>query len=337
MVVSLVDRNYNDSMFNIKRYSIMKILLDNVGEEVSGEFMSKKLVISRAAIAKHIKNMRNMGCTIQARPGGGYTMKRVPNLICEELIRVYGKDILPVRMKDVVKSTNIDAKDWAEHGGEHGSILVAKTQTAGRGRRQREWQSVEGGIWFSLILKLDIVPSQVQPVTISTAMAVSQSIIQNCSTANPKIKWPNDILVNGKKVCGILTEFVGDIDELKYLIVGIGINNYFDSDRLDESILHTATTLKSEGIIINSSKLIANVRDNLLSITKKWSDTKSTAHIKEFYREHMAYRNEEIKVLGGGHDFSGILKDIDENGALIISTKDGEKKIVSGEISVRKV
>lgn len=323
-------------MFNIKRYNIMKILLDNVGEEVSGEFMSQKLHISRAAIAKHIKNMRNMGCTIQARPGGGYTMSSVPNIICEELIRAFGKEILPVKIKEIVKSTNIDAKEWAENDAQHGSLVVAKIQTAGRGRRNRQWQSVEGGIWFSIILKLEIAPSQVQPVTLAAAMAVSQAIMGNCKEASPKIKWPNDILVNGKKVCGILTEFIGDIDELRYLIVGIGINNFYDASQFEEQLQSTATTLKSENIIINSSKLIANARDNLLSITKQWCDTNSTKHIIDFYRENMAYKNKEVMISNNVEGFSGTLKDIDGNGALIISTAEGEKKIISGEISVRR-
>ncbi len=323
-------------MFNIKRYEILKILLDSLGKEVSGEYMSRKLVISRTAIAKHIKKLRTMGCSIQARPGGGYTMLNVPEILCEELIRAYGKEILPIRLKDTVKSTNIDAKEWAENNAEHGSMIVAKTQTEGRGRRQRQWQSIEGGIWSSIILKLDISPSQVQPVTLAAAMAVSQAITQNCENAQPKIKWPNDILINDKKVCGILTEFIGDIDELRYLIVGIGINNSFDAQKLEGELIHKATTLKSENIIINSSKLIADVRDNFLAITTEWCETDSAKHIMDFYRDNMAYKNEQIKVTGAGQEFIGTLKDIDAVGALVIATNEGDKKIISGEISVRR-
>jgi BirA family biotin operon repressor/biotin-[acetyl-CoA-carboxylase] ligase len=323
-------------MFNIKRYNILKILLDNAGKEVSGEYMSRKLEISRVAIAKHIKKMRTMGCNIQARPGGGYTMIEAPQIICEELIRAYGNMLLPVMVKDVVKSTNIDAKAWAENNAEHGSMIVAKTQTGGRGRRQRQWQSIEGGIWSSIILKTNIAPSQVQPITLAAAMAVVQAITQNSENAKPKIKWPNDILVNGKKVCGILTEFIGDIDELRYLIIGIGINNAFDREQLEGELLNKATTLQSENIIISSSKLIVDVRDNLLEITDKWSESNSKKHIIDFYRENMAYKNENIKISGAGEDIFGVLEDIDESGALIISTESGTKKIISGEISVRR-
>ncbi len=324
-------------MFNIKRYNILKILLENVGKEVSGERLSRELGISRAAIAKHIKKMRTMGCSIQARPGGGYTMVSIPQIICEELIRVFGKRLLPVVVKDVVKSTNIDAKEWAEANAEHGSMIVAKTQTGGRGRRQRVWQSIDGGIWCSIILKLEVSPSQIQPVTLAAAMAVVEAIKVNSKNANPNIKWPNDILINGKKVCGILTEFIGDIDELRYLIVGIGINNAFYKEQLEGELLNQATTLQSEGIIINSSKLIVDVRDNLLEITDEWCKTGSTKHIINFYRENMAYKGKRIKISGAGEEVIGVLKDIDSSGALVVTTESGDKKIISGEISVRMV
>lgn len=324
-------------MFNIKRYEILKMLVDSLGEEISGEYMSRSLVVSRAAIGKHIKKLRAMGCNIQARPGGGYTLIEVPETICEELIRAYGKSILPIRVKDIARSTNIDAKEWAENDAEHGSMIVARTQTEGRGRRQRRWQSVPGGIWSSIILKLDIAPSQVQPVTLATAMAVSLAITENFESAKPEIKWPNDVLVNGKKICGILTEFIGDIDELRYLIVGIGINNSFDAGLFEEELKGRATTLKSENIIINSSRLIANVRDNLMEITEKWSSSGSIKHIIDFYRENMAYKNQEISILGTGEEITGVLKDIASDGALIVKTKNGDKKIISGEIRVRRV
>ncbi len=324
-------------MFNIKRYNILKILLDNVGKEVSGEHLSRELGISRAAIAKHIKKMRTMGCSIQARPGGGYTMISIPQIICEELIRVFGENLYPVIVKDVVKSTNLDAKEWAEDNAEHGSMIVAKTQTGGRGRRHRVWQSIEGGIWASVILKLDVSPSQIQPVTLAAAMAVVEAIKDNCEEASPTIKWPNDILVNGKKVCGILTEFIGDIDELRYLIVGIGINNAFDKEKLEGELLNQATTLQSENIIINSSKLIVDVRNRLLEVTDKWCETGSTKHIIDFYRDNMAYKGKKIKISGAGNEIFGTLKDIDSTGALIVETENEEKKVISGEISVRKV
>jgi BirA family biotin operon repressor/biotin-[acetyl-CoA-carboxylase] ligase len=312
------------------------MLLDDLGGEVSGEYMSRSLVVSRAAIAKHIKKLRAMGCNIQARPGGGYTLVEVPETICEELIRAYGKTILPIRVKETIKSTNIDAKQWAEDDAEHGAMVVARTQTEGRGRRQRRWQSVPGGIWSSIILKLDIAPSQVQPVTLAAAMAVSRAITENSDGAKPEIKWPNDVLVNGKKICGILTEFIGDIDELRYLIVGIGINNSFDAGLFEDDLKGRATTLKSENIIVNSSRLIANVRDNLLETVKKWSDTGSVEHIIDFYKENMAYKNEEISILGIGEEIKGVLKDIDSDGALIVQTEDGVEKIISGEISLRR-
>lgn len=324
-------------MFNIKRYKILKMLLDDFGNEVSGEYMSGSLVISRAAIAKHIKKLRTYGFDINARSGGGYTIETIPQIINEELIRYYSEYPIPIKIEDVVKSTNIDAKEWAEENAEHGAMLVAKIQTSGRGRRQRLWQSVDGGIWSSVILKLDIAPNQVQPVTLAAAMAVTQAIKQNSKDANVKIKWPNDVLVNDKKVCGILTEFIGDIDELRYLIVGIGINNAFDTDKFEGELLNIATTLKTENIIINSSRLIASVRDNLLSITKKWCETKSAKDIIDFFRENMAYKNEEITLSGAGKEIVGILKDIDSDGALIIETKDGDQKIISGEIGVRRV
>ena len=324
-------------MFNLKRYNILKMLLENMGKEVSGETMSRTMAVSRAAIAKHIKKLRTMGFDIQARQGGGYTITEIPDIINEELVNYFGKnDGLPVLVKEVVTSTNIVAKEWAEKGASSGAVIAAKEQTLGRGRRQRQWQSIDGGIWCSMILKLSISPGRIQPATLAAAMAVSKAIKQNCEFAEPKIKWPNDILINDKKVCGILTEFIGDIDELRYLIVGIGINNSFDADLFEGELLYKASTLKSENIIINSSKLIADVRDNLLDITKNWCETHSPKHIIDFYRENMAYKDQQVTISGIGENTVGVLKDIDTDGALILKTDEGEKKIISGEISVRK-
>ena len=276
-----------------------------------------------------------MGCDIQARPGGGYTLIQVPETICEELIMAYGKTDLPVRVRESTRSTNIDAKEWAENGAENGAMVVARMQTEGRGRRQRSWQSVPGGIWSSIILKLDIAPSQIQPVTLAAAMAVSQAITENCDTAKPEIKWPNDVLINGKKICGILTEFIGDIDELRYLIVGIGINNAFDAELFEDELRLSATTLKSENIIINSSRLIADVRDNLIEIAEEWRSSGSVGHIIDFYKENMAYKNQSISIKGAGMEITGMLKDIDSDGALIVQTENGDRRIISGEISLR--
>lgn len=253
-----------------KRDKVLKTLLDSLGKEVSGGEMSQEMGISRAAIAKHVKQLRAKGYDINARPGGGYTLSEVPNIISEGLIKAYSEDEAYVVVMDSAKSTNIEAKAWAEEDAPHGTLIVAKTQTVGRGRRGRKWQSKEGGIWSSIILRPNAAPDEVQPVTLAAAIAVTQAIKQNAKSATPKIKWPNDVLIDGKKVCGILTEFIGDMDEVRYLVVGIGINNNFAANDLEGELLYTATTLKDEGITINSSKLIADARSNLLALMDIW-------------------------------------------------------------------
>ncbi len=321
---------------NNPRDKILKMLLEKLGKEVSGEKMSRSIGISRVAIGKHIKYLRGRGFNINAKPGGGYTLDELPNVINESLIRAYCKNDIEMIVIDNVESTNIEAKSWAEHGAPNGAVIIAVTQSAGRGRKARKWQSIEGGIWCSIILRTNIAANEIQPITLAAAMSVSMAVTDNCESAETKIKWPNDVLINGKKMCGILTEFAGDIDSVQYLVVGIGINANFSVNDLEGELLFNATTLKDEGIIINSSKLIADVRGNLLDIMDKWADTKSTKHIIDFYRDNMAYKGEKIHITGAGNDVYGILHDIDNDGAIIIKTTDDIKKIISGEISLRR-
>ncbi|MCK5130472.1 MAG: biotin--[acetyl-CoA-carboxylase] ligase, partial [Clostridiales bacterium] len=301
-----------------------------------GELMSRVIGISRVAIGKHIKALRAQGFDVYAKPGGGYTLDTVSDVLGDGLIMSYSKTDADVIVLETVKSTNIDAKAWAEDAAVHGAMMIAKTQSAGRGRKARHWQSVDGGIWSSTILRPTVAPNDIQPVTLAAAVAVTQAIKQNNPDAHPLIKWPNDVLINGKKVCGILTEFVGDMDAVRYLVVGIGINAAFSIKDLEGELLYTATTLQDENIDINRSKLIADVRDNLLALIDIWTETKSASHIIQYYKQHMAYKDEEVIITGAGHDTTGILVGILDDGTLKIQTDDGFEEVISGEISMRR-
>lgn len=319
------------------RENVLQMLLERQGAEVSGEEMSNSIGISRAGVAKHIKNLRLKGFDIKAKTGGGYTLGDIPNIVNKELVKAYSSVDADVKVLETTKSTNIDAKAWAEDNAPHGALVLAKIQTSGRGRKVRHWQSVEGGIWSTTILRPKVAPRDVQPVTLAAAVAVTKAIKDNCPGANPLIKWPNDILIDGRKVCGILTEFVGDMDEVRYLVVGIGINANFSLNKLEGELIYKATTLKDEGLIINSSKLIADVRDNLLCLMDEWEKVGNTHHIIKYYRDNMAFKGENISITGVGNDVTGTLQGIDDNGELIILADGVQKRIISGEISVRRV
>ena len=223
-----------------ERISILKL-----NTWVSGEVIAKKLNISRTAVWKYIQQLRRKGFTINAKPHLGYHLEKTPaGVTIEELSQQLNTTLFGIQLihLDSVPSTNDYAKDLAKRNEAEGTIVFADEQIKGRGRKQRPWASPREGLWFSIILRPNIPPTEAMKVTMCAACAIAESIRKH-TTLQASIKWPNDVLINNKKVCGILTELSAEIDTINYVIIGIGINinNMIPSD-LDK----IATSLKQE-------------------------------------------------------------------------------------------
>lgn len=234
-------------------------------------------------------------------------------------------------------STSTTAKEQAEEGAKEGTVIIAETQTGGRGRLDRQWFSPKGGVWLSIILRPEIATEDAQKITLVTAVAVARTLGKEYAV-KVRVKWPNDILTSNKKVCGILAEATLKDKMVNFVIVGIGINANFPIEALPEELQTTVTTLQDVlGKNVDREKLIRV----LLMEFEDYYDLFRAKKFRKLWNEwrRMAdFLGKEVEITSFGEKFRGKASDIDENGALIIELENGEtKKVLSGDVSVRRV
>lgn len=232
-----------------------------------------------------------------------------------------------------LNSTNQKAQELAEEGYPAGTLVVAENQTAGRGRRGRNWDSKAGmGIFMSLVLKPEISPEKAPMLTLVSALAVSKGISKITGEC-AQIKWPNDLVMKGRKICGILTEMSPRLD---YVVVGIGINVH-NSD-FSEEISQVAGSLYTEtGKHFSRAKLVAAVLEAFEQYYELFLQREDLSLMMEEYNRLLVNQEKEVRVLDQVAPFSGIAKGITEKGELMVDTKNGRKLVSSGEVSVRGI
>ncbi|MHB1315882.1 MAG: biotin--[acetyl-CoA-carboxylase] ligase [Christensenellales bacterium] len=316
---------------------IIEILLSNIGQPLSGETLSQQLGISRAAVWKHMKNLRSEGCNISAVNNRGYTLLSMPDSIHPEFFNALFSGRRQLHYFDNLLSTNDKAKELAKEGCPSGTLVIADTQTGGKGRLGRSWVSVPGkGVWMSIVLRPRMHPSQMHKITIIGALAAVQTI--TVLTGLPvKIKWPNDIMINGKKVCGILCEMSADMDEVDYLVMGIGLNANLDSEDFPEELKKIATSLKIEsGCPVSRLELASSIANRVCEIMNFLEETGDFSSVVKEYKNYEI--TGRVRAFGSGRDVTGLAEGIDEDGALVLLTDKGDRlHIISGEISVRSI
>lgn len=320
-------------------------ILKNSEKHVSGQNLSNQLGVSRTAIWKVINQLKEEGYMIEAVPNKGYRIVAYPDIITAEEIKSIlrtkeiGKEVL---YYDMVDSTNTKAKQLAEQENTHGLLVIAEQQEMGKGRRGKNWNSQKGtGIWMSLIIKPKIKPVSASMLTLVAALAVTKAIRQmgeqeeNRNNLEAKIKWPNDIVVNGKKVCGILTEMSSELDYINHVVIGIGINA--NIEKFPDEINHMATSLLLEGKKhIKRSQLVAFVLEAFEAYYIKFLKTENLETMITEYNQWLINYEEEVKIIEENVTYTGVAKGITPTGELIVILPDGTRKeVVSGEVSVR--
>lgn len=234
-------------------------------------------------------------------------------------------------------STNIQAKLEAESGAAEGMLVVADMQTAGRGRRGRTWNSPAGiNVYFTLILKPSYAPDKASMVTLLMALAVAEGICVTCGV-EAKIKWPNDVVVNGKKVCGILTEMSAERGSIHYVVIGVGVN--VGLQEFPPEIKNFATSLQAEcGREVPKAVLIANIMRSFEKYYENFRRNTDLGGIREKYNSLLVNRDREVRVLDPKGEYQGIALGIDEKGELLVERQDGSvAKVYAGEVSVRGI
>ena len=299
---------------------------------ISGEEISHSLGISRSAIWKHIQELRELGYDIVAVPHLGYRLLAIPDRlflseISENLkTKFIGRKIF---YYDTIASTMDRAIDLGMGNAPQGTIVIAETQTKGRGRLRRSWVSPRyKGIYFSLILKPKISPNQAPILTLLAAVSVCEAI-KEISGLDVKIKWPNDILINHKKLGGILTELNAEMDEIRFVVIGIGLN--INNDR--RSLIKGATSLKEEikeelGRAKLLRKLLEKLEDNYRDLAER-----SHRGIIEKWRCLSSTLGKRVKIISHRKQLQGVAIDIDIDGGLLLRDDSGLiQKVMAGDL-----
>lgn len=236
----------------------------------------------------------------------------------------------------VVDSTNTRAKQLAEEGCPHGTLVIAERQDAGRGRRGRSWECPEGaGIFMTLVLKPDINPNHASMLTLVAALAVSAAITKKTGK-QAGIKWPNDIVMDGKKICGILTEMGMSAGRMSYIAAGIGIN--VQNTEFPEEIADRATSLYLEtNKHFDRAELIEEILEQFEHYYAVFTKTENLSGLVEEYNAHLVNRNRMVRVLDEKEPFEGTAEGITPQGELVVATGEGRKLVSAGEVSVRGI
>ena len=306
-------------MVNKTKGEILRVLRAS-GGYVSGEVLSKGLGVSRVSIWKHLRGLMRQGYAIEPSPRG-YRLISSPDSLLPYELSGWEQRIHHFRE---VGSTMEVAKELVKKGAEEGTIVVTECQARGRGRLSKQWFSPRGGIYFTLSLKPRISPAYAPRINLMASVAVAKAIRELFGLA-AELKWPNDVLIGGKKVCGILAEMEAEMDSINFVNLGIGINANFPVSRYEEG----ATSLKEElGKEIVRTELLSSV----LKEIGEQQALLTKADLLEEWKAFSATLNRDVRVVGVGEEVTGKAIDVDSNGALVVKCLDDSiRSIIAGD------
>jgi BirA family transcriptional regulator, biotin operon repressor / biotin---[acetyl-CoA-carboxylase] ligase len=317
---------------------ILTLLRTSRAGFLSGADLAARLGISRTMVWKHIKALEREGFGIEAVPSQGYRITLEPDILRQNDLaqglktKSFGKDI---RLFPEVVSTNTLAMEAASQGAREGTVIIAETQTGGKGRLGRTWISPRGNLYLSVILRPQIPTHKAPLITLVGAVAVASAIRKLCSV-QASIKWPNDILISGKKVAGLLTEMSAEPDRIRHIALGIGVDVNMELQELPPEVRMNTTTLAAEaGATIDRKLLMQQILRDL----EHWYRiflTSEAEVLKEWEQLNMTI-NRRVTVSGMGEVFEGMAEGIDHEGRLMVALDDGAIRIVAaGDVTIVK-
>lgn len=317
---------------------ILDLLLKNRFRFLSGEEISKVLGVTRTAIWKQINGLREDGYKIESVKRQGYRLTELPDNLCAEEIRLRLQSdfIRDIYVLAETASTNEVAKKKAIAGAPQGTIVLAEKQLAGKGRMGRTWVSPAGsGIWLSIILRPPIRPAQAAQLTFVNAVGACTALREQINLP-VTIKWPNDLMLNERKICGILTELSAEIDRVNYVIVGLGLNVNQRRQDFPADIQDKATSLASESG--NSFRRVDLLLAVLNSIEKSYKEYchEGFRPILGKWRELNSTLGREVHVVTQDESYYGIAEEVDEEGKLLVRKANGRlESVLAGDVSIR--
>ncbi len=319
-------------------------MLRNTGESfLSGESIAERLGISRAAVWKHVQKLRNDGYDITSRERCGYKFTNAPDLLLANDVKdgldtqIIGREVYYFPSTD---STNREAKILAYKKVPDGTVAVAEEQTGGKGRLNRDFYSPRGkGIWFSLVLRPKLVPSDAPKCTLLAAVAIAHAMDRFGLRA--QIKWPNDLMFDGRKLVGILTELSAEMSRITYIVLGIGINVNITREEFPTELRNTATSLmEMAGEKISRIKFLRAVLEEFDKLYVDITNEPKGGFMRmlDEWRRYNITLGKPVRVITAstGEYFNGIARDIDADGALLVETDGGLERVFAGDVSIRE-
>ncbi|MGQ9778925.1 MAG: biotin--[acetyl-CoA-carboxylase] ligase [Bacillota bacterium] len=309
------------------------------GEFVSGRRLAEEAGLTRAAIWKQIEELRARGYLIEAVPRRGYRLVAAPDRPYPEEIwhglatSCFGRRAVYLPSTG---STNDEAKRLAAAGWPEGTLVAAEEQTAGRGRLGRSWHSPPGGLWFSLILRPGLPLSELGPLAILAAVAMRRAILEETGLG-VLVKWPNDLVIEKKKLAGILAEAGGELGRVEAVILGIGLNANQTEEDFPPAIRPFATSLR---VILGREVRRVPLLRSFLAHFERLYFQEVKERSRDYLREAAAYSatlGRRVRVTTGGMAVEGTALRLDPDGALVLSTAEGERRVLTGEVEEARV
>lgn len=314
---------------------ILGFLADGRDEYTSGEALSSKLGLSRTAVWKHVQSLRTKGYRIDAVPARGYRLVDVPDRLSPlELTPLLSTHHLgqTIHFHESLPSTNETAFRLAADGAEHGEVVVAEQQTAGKGRRGRAWVSPTGlNLYFSAILRPELPPQRAPELTLVAAVALAEALRE--ADADARIKWPNDVQIGGRKVAGILTELSAEPERVHFVVLGVGVNLNAGPEHFPAEVAETATSLSQAlGRRVNRALFTTALWGRL----EEWLDLHHEVGfdpVRQRWKELSSTLGQEVRVRTDRSELRGVAEDIDVSGALMVRTAEGSlERVLAGDV-----
>jgi len=324
---------------SIAAATILRLFREAGNDFVSGALISRELQVSRTAVWKYIKGLRTAGYVIEAIPSRGYQLVSTPNILSEEELREKIQTALIGRQlicSTATASTNADAFRLAEEGAEEGTVVIADAQSGGKGRMGRIWSSPPGiNLYCSVVLRPAVKPYQAPQLTFLSAVAVARAI-ELTTALQPEIKWPNDVLIGGRKVAGLLNEMSAETDGINFVILGIGVNLNMTADQFPADLRAPATSLLLElGRPVNRAQFAATMLHELDRLYAQFLQY-GFGPVRDEWQQRCNANGREVSVSDGGAETKrGMFDGIDGDGAMLIRFPNGVvERIISGDVRV---
>ena len=328
------------SFDNVSMIKILSLLKSHKSEYLSGQDLSDVLKISRVAIWKHIKKIRSLGYKIESRQQSGYKLIDIPDLLLPwEITENLKTKFIGKRAYyfDSIDSTQDFALKIASQDNENGTIIISKKQTGGKGRMKRKWFSPVGGIWMSVIIHPDFDISNITLVPIATSLALCMAI-EKTIKIRPKLKWPNDITIKGKKVAGILVDTSIESNKIESLILGVGINFKIKQEKLKKNIVNSPNYYGATTLVKKNESALHLVQQFLyeLEVIFQWINSGLTKKIIFEWAKRSSTIGKNISIIDDKKIVTGKAIKIDNDGALIISKNKQTTRILIGDVTYHK-